>query len=316
MKDPDGTPAPSTRRRLSGRNERRGSQTGASVFATLLFGGIFVAAGVALVLIGVHVIPVDPPGVHTPYWVIIVGGASFAGAGCAVWGMAATLQRAEYHRRKAAVRYRGSVALNDYAWNTGRFAPTRWGRAAQSIAMAAFMTLFLSMFNWWAWGANGPWVVKGVVVMLDLLLGFAWWRGVLELGRAIKFGGSHIAFAHFPYRMNEPVAIRWVPPRGMARADRGSFTFRCVEEYWEEQGSGKDRSRWLVHDELCAETQSFDTSQPFVPGRAVEFRYQLPADARPTKLTSDRPVFWEFEARLSMSGLDFVERYLVPVYER
>jgi hypothetical protein len=71
-----------------------------------------------------------------------------------------------------------------------------------------------------------------------------------------------------------------------------------------------------VHDELCAETQSFDTRQAFVPGRAIEFRYQLPADARPTKLSSNRPVFWEFEAKLSMPGLDFEEQYLVPVYDR
>ncbi len=316
MRDPDGSSTAPARRRLTGRTERRGSQTGFSVIGALLFGGIFVAAGVSIALIGLHVIPVDPGSVHSPYWVIVVAGASFAGAGLAVWGMAATQQRAERHRKVAALRYRGSEALNDYAWNTRRFTPPRWGRAAQSIAMAAFMTLFLSMFNWWAWGAHGPWVVKTVVVLLDLLLVFVWWRGVLELGRAIKFGGSHLVFEHFPYRMDEPVAIRWVPPPGMARADRGSFTFRCVEEFYEERGTGKDRSRWLVHDELCAETQSFDTRQTFAPGRAVEFRYQLPGDARATKLSSDRPVFWEFEAKLSMPGLDFDEQYLVPVYDR
>jgi hypothetical protein len=178
------------------------------------------------------------------------------------------------------------------------------------------MTVFLSVFNWWAWGADGPLGVKIVVVLFNLLLVLIWWKAALTVGRAVKFGGSRLVFHHFPYRMEEPVAIRWIPPRGITRADRGSFTFRCLEEYYEERGKGSDSSRWLVHDELCAETQSFDRPQTFAPGRAVEFRFELPADARPTKLASDRPVFWELEVKLSMPGLDFEEWYLVPVYER
>jgi hypothetical protein len=307
---------PVAARRLRGRTERRGTQTGFSLRGALLFGGVFVAAGVAIALIGVRVIPVDPSSVHAPYWVIVVAGLSFAGGGLAVWGMAVTQARAERHRREAARRYAGSEALNDYAWNTRRYTPSRWGRAVQSIVGAGFLTLFLSIFNWWAWGAGGPWPVKAVVSLFDLLVVFVWWKAVLQVGRALKFGGSHLQFDHFPYRMDEPVAIRWVPPPGLAGADRGSFTFRCIEEYYEERGTGKDRNKWLVHDELCAETQSFDTPQQFVPGRAVEFRFELPADARPTKLSGERPVYWELEARLSMPGLDFDERYLVPVYTR
>jgi hypothetical protein len=116
--------------------------------------------------------------------------------------------------------------------------------------------------------------------------------------------------------LDEPIAFRWMPPRGITRADKGSFTFRCVEEYYEERGQGKDRNRWLVHDELCAEVQKFDTPHEFPPGRAVELRFTLPPDARATRLRSERPVYWELEVRLAMAGLDFEEWYLVPVYGR
>jgi hypothetical protein len=46
----------------------------------------------------------------------------------------------------------------------------------------------------------------------------------------------------------------------------------------------------------------------------VELRYDLPADARPTQLSGDKPLYWELEVKLDLPGLDFNETYLVPVY--
>jgi hypothetical protein len=203
----------------------------------------------------------------------------------------------------------------DHAWDARCHTPPRWGRAIKAVVGAGFLTMFLSLFNWWAWGAHGPWPVKVIVALFDLILVLVWWRAALTVGRAIKFGGSRLDFDHFPYRLSEPVAVRWIPPRGIARADKGSVTFRCVEEFYEQQGSGKDRNSRMVHEEICAETQSFDRPQSFAPGRAVEFRFEPPPGALPTKLSADRPVFWELEVKLSMPGLDFEEWYLVPVYD-
>ena len=47
---------------------------------------------------------------------------------------------------------------------------------------------------------------------------------------------------------------------------------------------------------------------------AVELRFEPDANALPTKLHADRPVFWELEVKLDLPGLDFEETYLVPVY--
>lgn len=309
------SPAEAARRRLKSYNQQRGSQTGFSVRGAFFFGGIFVAMGTFIALIGLHVIPVDSGSVHAPYWVVFVAGACFASGGFMVWGMAARQRRADIRRREAMRRYAGSEAHADYAWNPGGFAPPRWGRAAGALIGAGFFTVFLSIFNWWAWGVpDSPWPVKVVVVLFDLILVLVWWKTVLTIGRCVKFAGSRLVFHHFPYRLNEPIAVRWIPPRGITSADKGSFVFRCVEEYYEERGSGKERNRWLVHDELCAETQSFDAPHDFPAGRAVELRFALPPEARATKLTSERPVYWELEVKLSLAGLDFEEWYLVPVY--
>jgi hypothetical protein len=304
------------RRRLSGRTERRGAKTGFSVVGALLFGGVFVAVGVLVILVGLRIVAVDPASVHAPYWVLVAFGACFAAAGLMVWGMGANQQKHERHRRAAARRHGASPALADHPWDTRGYTPPRWGPAVKGIAAAAFLTLFLSMFNWWAWIAGGPWMVKIIVSLFDLILVLVWWKAVLTFARAVRFGGSRLAFGRFPYPPRETLSLRWMPPRGIGRAERGSFTLRCVEEYYEERGSGKNRSRSLAHDELCAEVQAFDAPQSFMPGRPVELRFNLPADARPTALAADRPVFWELEVKLARPGLDFEAWYLVPVYER
>lgn len=304
------------RKRMKNYDLQRGSKTGFSVLGAMLFGGIFVATGAAIMLVGLHIIPVNPSSVNAPYWVIVVCGGCFAGGGLMVWAMADTQRRAERHRAVAMQRHAGSKAHADFAWNPGGYAPPRWARARKALLGSAFFTVFLSIFNWWAWAVpDSPWPVKVVVVLFDLVLALVWWKTALTIGRCAKFGGSRLVFQKFPYRLDDAIAVRWIPPRGITRAEKGRFVFRCVEEYYEERGSGKDRNRWLVHDELCAETQSFDTPHDFPSGRPVELRLALPTDARPTNLTSERPVYWELEVSLTLAGLDFEEWYLVPVYE-
>ncbi len=311
---PDSSLSPQTRRRLRGQNEPRGSRTGLSVRGALLFGSVFVAAGTMIVLVGSRILPVDPTSVHAPWWVLTVAGVSFAGGGVVVWGMAARQHRAETWRRAAMRRYAGSAAHTDHEWDPHGARSREWQRAVRSLMMASFMTVFLSIFNWWAWGGAGPLMVKLIVGLFDLVLVLVWWQVVVNVGRALKFGASKVVFDHFPYRLSEPVVVRWVPPRGVGPATRGEFTLRCVEEFYEVRGSGKDSSKHLVHEEVCAETQSFDHTESFAAGRPVEFRFSLPDSAPATHLDADRPVFWEFEVRLKMPGFDFEEQYLIPIY--
>ncbi|HET6463216.1 MAG TPA: hypothetical protein VFH33_05380 [Candidatus Krumholzibacteria bacterium] len=303
-----------TRRRLSGQIERRGTRTGMSVGGAFLFGLVFVGAGAGITLLGLRIIPVDPSSVHAPWWVIQMCGVCFAGGGVAVWGMASTQLGEDRRRHAAARRYAGSHAMLDHAWDVRGYSPPRWKRAVQMTMMAGFMSLFFSIFNWIAWFARAPFLFKIVAVPFDLILLLVWWKAGVEVARAIRFGNSRVTFDHFPFRVSDTVSVGWIPPLGIASALKGSFTLRCVEEYYEERGSGDDRSRWLVHDELSAEVQSFDAPQSFTAGRAVELRFTPAANAVPTRFAGDRPIFWELEVKLARNGLDFEERYLIPIY--
>ena len=78
---------------------------GLPAWGGFLFGGIFVAVGTAILLVGTKVLPVDPASVKAPYWVLTAAGASFSLGGLMVWGMAGKQFAANRQRMLAGRRY-------------------------------------------------------------------------------------------------------------------------------------------------------------------------------------------------------------------
>jgi hypothetical protein len=302
------------RRRLTGDVEQRSSRSGFSTPVAFVFGLVFVVAGICIGLIGSRQIEVPESSVHAPLWILTVLGASQAVAGAMVWAMAWRQYAADRRRLVAASRHPDEPALADYPWDPTGFEVPRWHGVARFVGGAAFFTLFLSIFNYWAFVIDSPWVVKLVTALFDVVTLAIWGQASLHVGRALKFHGTRITYDRFPYRRSAPVVVHWRPAPGIRTARRGSFTLRCVEEWFETSGSGNNRSRWLVHDQLWAETLGFDDAHDFDPAEDVALSFDLPADARATSFTGDRPLFWELEVKLDLPGLDFVETYLVPVY--
>lgn len=302
------------RRRLSGFLQRHGANTGFSTWGGFLFGSPFVAAGIYIILIGTKLVAVNPASVHAPYWVLTAAGASFALGGLAVWGMAWQRLLADRRRAWAIREHVNDPALKDYNWHPEGFAASRWADPAKAVGLAVGVTVFLSIFNWWAFWTPAEWMVKGIVLLLDAIGLLMWWQAALKLGRAIKFGPARISFTRFPYRLNEPVIVQWRPSVNIRHVRGGSFTLRCVEEWMEWRGTGSQRSRNLIQEEVWSGTWLLERPRDFQVTDGVELRYDLPADARSTQLSVEKPVFWELEVKLDAPGLDFRETYLVPVY--
>jgi hypothetical protein len=308
--------SPAGRRRLTGLLQRRGSKLGLPTWNGLAFGGVFVAAGTAIILTGTKVLKVNPSSVRVPYWVLTAAGVSFALGGFMVWGMSWIQFAANRRRAEAARRCPDEPALADYPWHPDGFAVSEWPGLAKAVVFAMAVTVFVSMFNWWAFGDNGPWMVKGITGLFDIIALGMWVKAAQQLLRALKFGHSRIEFTSFPCRLSEPVVIRWQPFGGINRMNKGTFTLRSVEEWMESRGRGKNRSVNLVHEEIWSANWILEQPRNLQLREEVELRYELPADAQPTQLSADKPVFWELEVKLDLPGLDFNETYLVPVYGR
>ncbi len=293
--------------------QRRGTNAGFSPGGTFLFGCPFLVTG-AFLLASVKALPITPPSMHVPYWMITVVGASFALAGVSVWGMAWQQYAAHRRRQDVARQQRNDPALADYPWLPDGFATSEWAASAKALALAAAVTMFLSVFNWWAFRAHGDMQVKALVALLDLVGVVMWWQAAKKLARAIKFGRSRIVFTRFPYRLDEPVVIRWRPGGAIGKIQNGSFTLRCVEERMERSQLRGHHTRYLVQEELWSGTWVVEGPRAIQVTDRVELCYELPADAQPTQLTAEKPLFWELEVKLEIPGVDFKASYLVPIY--
>jgi hypothetical protein len=287
-----------------------------STGGAFLFGLPFVGAGVWILMIGSKVIHVDPQTVHAPYWVLTVCGACFFGAGLMLWGMAIQQFRSNRRRKVITGASREDVAMADYDWDRRGCQPSRWGKVFKGVIVVVAFTVFLSIFNWWAFfSQDGPLMVKCIVGLFDLLLVAVWGQFILTLARALRFSNSRIDFAHFPYSVSEPIVIHWQAANGISKLLKGSFKLRCAQEWWETTRTGNKSSTALAKEELWSGTWQIDPPDELLPGKTREFSFTLPAGALPSCLSASKPVYWEFEVKLEMSGPDFLETYLVPIYQ-
>ena len=304
-----------TRKRLQWRSEGRGSRSGFSGFWAFFFGLPFLAFGMVLVLLSIKVIPIDPSKVHVPYWILTSIGGVFGLAGLMVCARGWSQYRAKSRARRLMQGPSTNPVLADYPWNPRGFEAERWKRSGKAAAAAIFLTLFLTGFNYWAFFDRGPWPVKAIVVLFDLLAATAWGRAFLFLGRAVKFGGSGLVFTSFPYRLGKPIVLHWQPATGIREPRKGSFSLRCVEEYFETTGTGEDRNHRLVQEEIWSGTWFLDRPENLARVAKIDFEFAPPNNLPGTQLSAERPIFWEFEVKLDLPGLDFEEIYLVPIYE-
>lgn len=304
------------RLRLPNRSERVATTTGLGRVGGFLFGLVFVAIGAFIVLIGLRVIPADPSSVNAPYWVVTLCGVIFATFGAIIWGMVRQERRLIQRRRTLAERHPYSTVFADYPWNPMGVAKSPWGPAWKAFGIALFLAVFLAPFNWWAWGSeDGVLMVKIIVILFDLILLLTVFELVRRILIGLKYGRSRLEYATFPALTGSRVDLRWFPPAGLENATKIVFVLRCVEEWIEASGSGDNRTTQLIHEQLWAATRATEGPVNCRPDYPIDLSFDLSATAPGSNLAGELKItFWELDVSAEAPGVDFQERYLVPVY--
>lgn len=302
--------------RLPNRTERVCKTAGFGVWGGLLFGSVFIAAGIAFILVGLKILPVAPSRVYAPYWVLSVLGGLFAIGGFTVWITVVREMLFVKRRKNLSALHPHSEVFADYPWNPRGITKSPWSKVKQSLAASLVFAAVLTPFNWWAWrSGDSPWLVRGIVSLFDLFLAFA----VIELIRrtlaALKYGKSGIEYETFPFATGDRVNLRWLVPSGLTNVKNITFVLRCVEEWTEITGVGDDKTISLIHEQLWAATRTTEGRVNILPGAKFSLSYDVPTTAPESSLSGGpRITFWELEICATAAGVDFEERYLVPVY--
>lgn len=304
-----------TSKRLKNRNDPVGIHSDFSIKGMFFFGFPFFAVGLFVILIGTEVIAVDPNTVHAPMWVLTTVGAVFLASGLLIWNMGWRHVSLIRRREKLSAKYPNDRAMADYPWERDQYSPLRWRPVRKALGMAVFFVVFASVFNWWAFGSgNSPLFLKLMIGLLDLIVLGVILYCIRTIWHALKFGKTSLKYPYFPIRLGDSVELEIQLPIGLSRAEGATLKLRCIKEFYEISGHGKNRNKRLVHEVLYESVSRLNRTQVEQWPGTLRYSFELPKEAPPTALSSEAPHFWEIELRMDVPGLDLEQRYLLPVY--
>lgn len=286
-------------------------------WGAIFIGLLFAGAGLIPLLIGVGMMtwvtgPARPPG-----WIIAVAGAVFV-----IVGLAAFVAglRGLYRRRRARRAYLSGATAPwdwDHPWDRAGARDDVWRRALRGFAWIAFLALFLSPFHYLLLTIEDTtFRVFGWLFLLvfDSAVLFAFASPVKAIIQGLKYGGVFLQYEQFPMLLGRPASVRLLLDR---RVDAASVhcTIRLIEETVEVSYPRRGKStRQYVFDQLYEEKFTAALA-PGTDGRqTARVEFQLPEGDYSTRLSSDEPRYWLFEAEAATPGVDFHARFLLPVY--
>ncbi|MHC5023686.1 MAG: hypothetical protein ACYTGG_07220 [Planctomycetota bacterium] len=307
-------PAPPTRTRL--KNHQARSRTTIHGWPAVCFGVPFFGVGVLMVLIWQGLVPVKPGSVHAPMWIIGLIGPIFGLPGLfLIWHGLDTVRRRGRARRMMLLRPH-EPWLADYPWNTTGARDDGVRGIVACVLGLGYLAVFLVPFHWWAIAAGGGWFVGGLVGLFDLVLLLFAGQLIHRVLQRAKYGRSYLHYGAFPFVPGDVLEAVFDCPRGLGHVEQLTCTLRCVEEAYEERGTGDDRRAEVVCYEAYRDTFEVDEPAEHRGDRGMAVSFLLPQDALTTDLASRPPRYWEIEVLAESRGPDFKATFLVPVYEK
>ena len=299
---------------LSNRTSR--SATTIQGWPAVVAGSIATVAGVGFAALVMDVIG---PGVAQtgdfPRWILAMMGGLFALAGLSstIHGIRCMARRARVRRLRAA--HPGEPWLWDHAWNDRVAFDDTTARARQFFVASVFFFLFLMPFHWIGFfvpKAGFPFAV--VALLFDVIaIGLLATSGYLFL-RRLKYGRAVAALGQFPFRRGSTLDLHVQVPRALPQHAVPAATLRCIQERYVTTGTGKNKHLTVECREIYRDTAQVDVVASSGGQRAIRVRFEIPADAPATDLSSRPCRYWELDVEAPTDGVDYAARFLVPVY--
>ena len=297
---------------LQNRQGRSGIALGSA--CALLIGLPFLAAGVAMILVGLG--GFKPYGDAPPPVVCFGLGGAFALAGLFLCSQGVMGLRRKYRRRRFARQQRGQPWSADHPWDVTGTTDHAGRKLLWPFGISGFLFVFLMPFNYFFFSgasSKAPWFVKTFIGLFDgafvVMLGYA----LYCLARYLKYGSSSLRFPRFPFFLGERLEAQFVPPGEVRDCRSMNITLRCIKERFE---TDSDNSNVVRCYEIYADTLLVEGDAAAATYPAIPIAFDLPEDAPSTALAERPPVYWEIEIKANVPGIDYRTNLLVPVYAK
>ena len=210
----------------------------------------------------------------------------------------------------------------DHPWNERGArddSPRRLGLWAWRIVLLA---AFGVPFNWLVFfsGDLPWWVLIGFGLgtgILDLMVLYVLYRFSRSATRLLRHGPSGLRYARFPFFLGESLDVSFHPTGRLEGLCEFTATLRCVEDRYEERGTGEDQQTIIVGYGLHEQTKAVGVQTGGVSrtlGVNLSFLLPDPALAPSTSLGERPSTYWELQ--IKAPDRDYEATFLVPVYTR
>jgi len=224
-------------------------------------------------------------------------------------------------RRKAIEQLKRRRATSpwdwDFNWDPIGYSRPKWKKPAKTLFMAIIFATFLAPFNWWAFvSGEKSFVLYFVVGLFDLITVGIFCQFVYDLLQYFKYGTSRLLFFAFPFQLGGELklGLEGLPDRALI--EELTLSLRYIEERYETRGTGNDRRQQVVCYQKYLDQRTL-AGRDIPPGPVLEMEWVLPDNPDYVSRLSERPArFWELEVKGKTPGVDYQERFLLPVYGR
>ncbi len=280
----------------------------------VVFGLLFVLAGIPIVFVGMEWMDYPKNSIHAPLWVIGIAGSTFVGGGLwlvihglrgrrRIWNM-------EHGKRQLPTK----PWLWDYPWQAQGITDNKLQSVLNSLMALIVFGVFLAPFNWVAFiREDSSFFWQGIVGFLDMVIvvGIGS-RFLSNLKQYLAFGNAQLLFNDFPFFLGNSMSLtlKHVP----TDISTLQLNLRCIEEAYKLHGTADNKKSVVVCYQIYKDTQLIERGN-FRPGGDLHIAWRLPDDKSFSSTPSERPAkFWELEVTAERQDVNYQRRFLLPVY--
>lgn len=281
-----------------------------------IIGLVVVVFGLVPILAAANVIPTSESKFNAPRWVVAMFGGVFVAMGLLFVWTAFRARLREQRSRAMRDRYPHEPWRADYNWDETGITDDSSKRTITTSAWAAAIALFIVPLNYLAfvWDEGG-WVLTLGVVLTDAGFVAGCGYGLYLWLRFLKFGTSYLRFNRFPFLLGRDLSVQFGNGRGIGMYKKMTITLRCVQEKFVTTCMSDKRTIRVVCDQLYVDSKTLERGGEYRAGDAdIPISFSLPSGPLGTCLLERPPRYWQLEIKAETGGVDFLARFLLPVY--
>ena len=291
------------------------SRTTIHGWSSVLFGLLFAAAGLYIVLISFNIIETPDSKFNVPRYMAAMFGGVFLMPG--LFLVIHGLLSLNYRPAKFLVN--ASPWDNDYEWNHHQINDRSRSDLIKFFFSTVFLILFLIPFHIFIFkflgGSKIGYFPKTLMIIFDLAVLIIIGTYFKKLFRYLKYGMSSLRFNQFPYFLGNSLELTFMINRPLTGAKNLNAILQCIEEKYENRGSGDNKKSVVICYHLYSEKREIELPSQDYGSLQIPIQFDLPdSEIYRTRLKERPPTYWELELKAETDGMDLNKTFLVPVY--